>query len=96
MKAIGSRIRNYEQTKWLSKAKQVAKKGALHKFQQNRALANCLVETGKKKLAEASKEKPWGIGFQLNDVEALQPDKWENPGIMSEILSEVRGVLKRK
>lgn len=96
MKAIGSRIRNFEQSKWLGKAKQVAKKGALHKFQQNRSLANCLVETGRKQLAEASKEIPWGNGFQLKDDEALDPGKWKATGIMGEVLTEVRGVLLKK
>lgn len=95
MKAIGSRIRNFSKTTWENKGKQIAKKGALHKFQQNGHLKQFLLDTDKRQIAEASEEKPWGAGIKLQDSDALDSSKWKGTGWMGEILVQIREILKK-
>ena len=44
---------------------------------------------GSKTLAEASKDKLRGTGIPLHDQDALITSKWENPGWLSTILTNI-------
>ena len=96
MKQIGSKINNFNRTRWEKKARQVAKKCVTAKFEQNKKLTEVLLSTGSKKLAEASKEKPWGCGTTLRENGVLDSSNWNGIGIMGSVLSEVRELLKSR
>ena len=53
--------------KWKSHAKKITYKAILAKFQQNEDLLEYLLTSGKKLLAEASKNQDWGIGSTLHN-----------------------------
>ena len=94
MKKRGSRIHNFSKKTWQKKAKDIAKKGALHKFASNDRLKKVLLDTGNKTLAEATKEPMWGMGYTLKDEEVLHSDLWEQVGIMGDVLMDIREMLQ--
>ena len=96
MKQIGNRLSNFNKTRWEKKARQVAKKAVTAKFEQNPKLLEVLLSTGTKRLAEASKEKPWGCGISLRENGVLDSSTWNGVGIMGSVLSEVRELLNSK
>ena len=49
-----------------------------------------LKETKELTLAEASKDKLWGTGIPLRDVNVLNVAKWENRGWLLEVLHSIR------
>ena len=49
-----------------------------------------LKTTAPKVIAEASNGNLWGTGIRLRDKDALDANKWENPGWLSDILTNIR------
>ena len=49
--------------------------------------------TGNKLLVEAYYEKLWGTRIPLHHPKCLDRSLWTNPGIMSEMLGEIRDEL---
>lgn len=97
MKQIGSALHNFDKKKWEKKLRAVAKKGALAKFDQNPHLAEALISTEERQLAEASKEAPWGNGMTLNEEGVLDEQNWSaTPGVMGLVLMEIREILVAK
>ena len=41
-------------------------------------------------LAEASKDKTWGTGIPLHDIDVLRTSKWKNKGWLSSMLMTIR------
>ena len=68
IKAYGRKVKNYDDTIWNDKRKEIVYQGLLAKFQQNEELSNKLLATGESLLAEcAVKDKIWGIGLSMKD-----------------------------
>ena len=95
MKQLGRNIKNLDEQRWnREKARAVAYKGVLNKFQQNPQLGKKLKETGTAKLTECSRESPWGNGLTLNQTGSLDEAQWINGvGLLGEILMRVRDEL---
>ena len=65
--------------------------GIREKFVQNPILLEILVKcTGKKQIVECSKDRLWGTGTPLAQVDCLDSDRWITPGIMGKILEDIR------
>lgn len=77
IKAYGRKVKNYDDTIWNSKRKEIVYQGLLAKFQQNEDLSNKLLATGEALLAEcAVKDKIWGIGLSMKDIRRFHPNEW--------------------
>ena len=74
-------------------AKELCKLGISAKFFQNPELAKMFEMAGNKRLVEACYEKLWGTGIPLHHPDCLDKEKWTNPGIMCEMLSEIKEEL---
>ena len=70
--------------------------GLLSKFEQNPGLAAFLKNTGNKKLVECSWDDVWGNGKPLSDPECLDGTKFDNQGILGEMLEEIRNTLQSR
>ena len=46
--------------------------------------------TQPKIILEATSDKLWGTGIQLQDKDALNPEKWHNTGWMSIMLTTIQ------
>ena len=96
-KELSREILNFEKTTWEENAKSKCKPGIFQKFYQNSCLRDVLIHcTGDKQIIESAKDKFWGTGIPLQDDDCLNPRKWlsRGPGIMGEILTEIREELQ--
>ncbi len=96
VKALSSRVKNFIPQKWEQECGKIAFKGALAKFEQNADHANVLLATGNKELAEATRDKTWGVGLSLSDPGLLDPTHWTGANVMGNALMKVRDTLRSR
>ncbi len=94
-KALGRRVRGYDELTWQSVRYNLVVTGNLHKFSQNPELKAFLLATGDKVLVEASPyDKIWGIGLAETHVDAPRPDRWPGLNLLGSALMDVRKELR--
>ena len=64
------------------------------KYRQNPISMSALLVTGNTKIAEASKDGKWGIGFSLFDPDKVQELKWGH-NKLGKVLMELRSEFTR-
>ena len=87
-------IRGYNGETWSKCAKEMCEGGIFQKFRQNEKLLNYLLNTGERKLIEASYDKTWGTSIHLRDDRALYESTWFSQGSLGKILEEIRSELR--
>ncbi len=91
---LGRQVRYYKQDIWEKQRKKIVFEGNFAKFSQNVLLKNYLLNTGNKKLAEASPtDLIWGIGLDINDERIYDRKNWTGINLLGEILMKVREKL---
>ena len=76
VKAIGRRVKNYDDDLWNRERYAVVVAGNLAKFSQHAALKAFLLGTGDKVIVEASPvDAIWGIGLAKDDPAAARPQR---------------------
>lgn len=94
-KKLGREVRNYDDKIWLENRYQIVKEGNFHKFSQNKALKEFLINTKDRVLVETSPVDPiWGIGMAGDHKDVLNPEKWKGLNLLGFALMEVRDELK--
>ena len=95
-KKFGDEIK-LDETTWLPVAKETLARGCVAKFRQNVHARNFLFATGETVLAEASKDKYWGIGLPLSAITAENSNPpWDGSNVFGNILMDVRTRLKKE
>ncbi len=95
-KALGAKVRGFDQTVWERERFQVVVEANLGKFTTIPALREFLLATGNAVLAEASPTDPvWGIGLDESDRDAKSPDRWPGLNLLGFALMEVRRLVSR-
>ena len=90
-KEFSRKIKGVDNVKWDNVAADLCRPGIHEKFVQNPTLLEILVKhTGTKRIVECSKDRLWGTGTQLSQVDCLDSDWWITPGIMGKILEDIR------
>ena len=74
IKRLGNNIRDFDMQRWKEHSKEVVYRGLYAKFKQNPSLKASLISTGSIKLAEATRDRYWGIGMNLGDRNALDAE----------------------
>ncbi|KAJ6499557.1 hypothetical protein C8R47DRAFT_293400 [Mycena vitilis] len=76
VKALGRKVKNFDETKWVKYREGIVRQGTEHKFRQNDELRKKLFATGETTIVEASPfDRIWGIG--VDEAKALsRKDKW--------------------
>ena len=92
-KKMGDNIK-LDASKWLPIAKKVLARGCLAKFEQNHRAKYFLLTTGNTILAEATKDKYWGIGLTLDSDAVGDPKQWPGQNTFGLILEEVRAKIR--
>ncbi|VDI52868.1 uncharacterized protein MGAL_10B081319 [Mytilus galloprovincialis] len=90
-KRLGRSVKNFDQTLWNEKCRNIVIEGNFAKFSQNEELKKKLLETYPRQLAEANKnDRIWGIGRDWTDPLAKDPSKWLGMNWLGECLMDVR------
>ncbi|KIM42109.1 hypothetical protein M413DRAFT_70694 [Hebeloma cylindrosporum] len=95
IKSLGRKVRGFDEATWVAKREAIVLEGNLLKFRQNPGLKAKLLETGEKKLVEASpRDRIWGVGF--GEKNALsQRDRW-GLNLLGKALEETRRILREE
>lgn len=96
IKALGQKVRSFDQTLWDKAKYSIVLNGNWCKFSQNRQLRDFLLSTGDSVLAEASPyDRIWGIGLSADSPDAQNPLKWRGKNLLGFALMEVRDEIRR-
>ena len=96
-KALGRKVRGFDEFVWKSKRIEIVQKGNYLKFKQNADLWNFLDKTENKVLVEASSyDKIWGIGMKADDAGIKNPRNWKGLNLLGYVLMEVRDKLRQE
>lgn len=96
IKALGRKVRNFEETVWNKVKYSIVLNGNFLKFTQNPALREYLLSTGDDILVEASPlDAVWGIRMGKTNEHAQEPLKWKGQNLLGFALMEVRDEIRR-
>lgn len=95
IKALGRRVKNYENVLWNGMRQIIVYQGLFEKFQQNADLKEKLLATQNHILAEcAVQDKIWGIGLSMKDERRFHLNEWQGQNLLGFSLMRVREMLK--
>lgn len=93
-KALGRKVRAFDEAAWRESRWDIAVDGNYAKFSQNEHLREYLIATGDHVLVEASPVDPiWGIGLDYKAAANLDPSDWKGRNLLGFVLMEVRRKL---
>jgi len=93
-KALGRRVKNYDDWVWSNKRYNVVLAGNVMKFSQNDYLKDILLVTKDIVLVESNQhDKIWGAGLSAEDTRIFDPSKWLGQNLLGKVLMEVRSKL---
>ena len=94
-KELGREVPLFDYEVWREKRNEIAWLGNVHKFNQNPLLAEFLLKTDGKILAEASpRDKIWGVGLSQDNADINNLYAWPGQNLFGFVLMEVRDFLK--
>lgn len=94
-KQLGRQVQGFNESTWDREKWRIVSDGSLHKFQQNKPLADFLLSTGDLILVEASPVDPvWGIGLSADDERARNPTLWRGDNLLGFALMAARDTLR--
>ena len=94
VKALGRKVRGYNQSEWERRRSDIVYNGNFLKFSQNPKLSELLKSTGDAIIAEASPvDAIWGIGLSEQDAKQVPESEWPGQNLLGKALMEVRGNL---
>jgi ribA/ribD-fused uncharacterized protein len=94
-KELGRQVLGFDDQIWNEKRFDIVKIGNIHKFNQNPAFADYLINTGDKVLVEASPvDIVWGIGLSKESIYIDNIYAWHGLNLLGFVLMEVRDFLK--
>jgi ribA/ribD-fused uncharacterized protein len=93
-KALGRKVRPFDEHVWRAHREDIVYRGSLAKFAQNPALRAALLATAGTELVEASPtDRIWGIGMSSSNPAATDRTKWRGQNLLGQILTRVRDEL---
>lgn len=93
-KALGRKVRPFDDAVWVAARERIVLEGTLHKFSQHPELARALLATGERELVEASPmDRIWGVGFGRARAGHVSRDAW-GLNLLGKALMEARTVLR--
>lgn len=94
IKALGRKVRNFDEAKWVESRSDIVLQGNIHKFEQNPEMLNELLSTGDKEIVEASPvDRIWGIGMSAKNASIVNPKNWKGLNLLGKAIMEARTIL---
>ena len=91
VKALGNKVKDYNEDTWKLRRDDVMKKAVRAKFVQHPELRKRLVETGEKQIGFAdARDNYWSIGTSMVQEKARLPAKWKGENHLGKILMALR------
>lgn len=91
VKALGRKVKGYNEEIWVKHRVQYVTKGNYEKFKQNPDIKEVLLNTGDTIMSEMNPyDKIWATGLNESDKMATDPSKWTGLNLLGEILTSVR------
>ncbi len=91
VKALGRKVKNFDDNEWKAKRFEIVTKGNIAKFSQNPDLKKFLLATGDKILVEASPfDRIWGIGLSKANENIENPNSWRGQNLLGFALMKAR------
>ncbi|MDR1322740.1 MAG: NADAR family protein [Gracilibacteraceae bacterium] len=95
MKALGKKVRNFDQEIWDKAKYSIVLSGNYYKFSQDKKMREYLLSTRNRILAEASPmDTIWGIGLGKENEKAYDPSAWRGKNLLGFALMEVRDEIR--
>jgi len=96
VKALGRQIKAFDEATWQREKFKIVTQGNIHKFSQDQALKNYLLNTADRVIVEASPvDYVWGIGLDQNAKGIENPHTWKGENLLGFSLMMVRDVLNQ-
>ena len=90
-KALGRKVRGFDERQWAEHRFGVVVAGNMAKFSQHPELRDFLASTGTRVLVEASPlDRVWGTGLAADDERATSPEHWPGLNLLGFALMEAR------
>ncbi len=90
-KALGRKVKKFNQTIWAKHAREIVYKACDAKFRQNENLLKRLLKTKGTTLVEASPVDPiWGIGLAEDNPQAHNRHTWRGKNWLGQVLTQLR------
>ena len=97
IKALGRKIKDYNEEVWESNRKQLMCDILYAKFTCDVYIRILLLETEDETLVEcAVKDKIWGVGFSMTDERRFDKSKWRGRNLLGKYLMKVRDRIKQE
>lgn len=94
MKALGRRVKNFDDDVWDDVKFNLVVSGNRLKFSQNKKLKKALLSTNEKILIEASpRDRIWGVGLGSRNPDIFDRTKWRGQNLLGKALMKVRKEL---
>jgi hypothetical protein len=95
VKAMGRKIKNFDQKVWDENKLKIVTKGNILKFAKDRKLTDILLATGGRVIVEASPyDKIWGIGKSVDEQGIENPSSWNGLNLLGIALMSARYIVK--
>ncbi|MFC7328002.1 NADAR family protein [Marinactinospora rubrisoli] len=96
-KALGRRVRGFDEAVWRASRFGIVVRGSTEKFGQHPDLGEYLIGSGNRVLVEASPvDRIWGIGLAADDERAADPHAWRGENLLGFALMRARAELARR
>ena len=92
-KRLSYQIKGFNQELWKGKRYDIMTNLVRAKFTQNPTLADTLLATGQKKIAESGKHRFFAVGLPITHKDILNQNVWNGESKLGEILMSVRSEL---
>ena len=94
-KAIGRKVKNFDQDLWVKNRFRIVVEVSVAKFNSDPALKAYLLSTEDSVLVEASpRDRIWGIGMGASNDQAENPAQWRGLNLLGFALMEARELLQ--
>ena len=93
-KALGRKVRGFDDHVWKQERERIVLAGNRAKFTQDAELKALLLATKGTTLVEASPyDRIWGIGLAASDPRAQDPKTWRGQNLLGKLLTQLRDEL---
>lgn len=94
---LGRKVKCYKSELWDRNKFGIVWYGNYLKFTQHNDLADRLIATGSKILAESSPyDLVWGVGYSADDDAILDPKNWRGENLLGRVLMSVRSAINNQ